>query len=249
MSSATRVEDLSQFGKALDDMPTRVLVRQGGVLVAELRRRYGTWGLAKMILPILRERRRIQRAHPETVAELRRDWGSGAVNEALTMTALFDVLVPVEGREGAYDVAKRIWQSIAPMSMRALYQSDDLARCDGDPFENFKRFHLALFDHSQHLFPNTQTDEGDLFTSTVTRCGNVEVFTALGAPELGRLGCDHDLAGYPTIAERHAFEFRRPSTIAKGGDVCRFRFYRAGTAPETELIDGVPVHWTDALNR
>jgi hypothetical protein len=246
---ATRVEELSQFGKALDDMPKRVLVRQASILVTELRRRYGTWGLAKMIVPILRERRRVERAHPATVVELRRDWGSGAVNEAFSMTALFNVLVLIEGREGAYDVVKRIFQSLAPTSMRALYQSDDLARCDGDPFENFKLFHLALFDHSQRLFPNTQTDEGNLFTSTVTRCGNVEVFAALGAPELGRLGCDHDLAGYPAIAERHAIEFRRPSTIAKGGDVCRFRFYRAGTAPETELIDGVPVRWNDALNR
>ena len=31
-------------------------------------------------------------------------------------------------------------------------------------------------------------------------------------------------------------EFRRPCTIAKGGDVCEFRFYRKGTAPDTELI-------------
>ena len=44
--------------------------------------------------------------------------------------------------------------------------------------------------------------------------GNVEVFGALGCPELGRLGCDHDLAGYPAVADRHDVEFRRPTTIA-----------------------------------
>ncbi len=249
MSTATHVEDLAQYGKALDDMPKRVLARQARVLVASLRRRYGTRGFLRMIVPIAKERRRIQKAHPATVADLRRDWGSGAVNEALGMTALFNVLAPVEGREGAYGVAKDIFEQVAPLSMRALYQSDDLARCAGDRFDNFKAFHLALFDSSQHLFPNTQTDEGDLFTSTVSRCGNVEVFGALGCPELGRLGCDHDLAGYPTIADRHGFEFRRPTTIAKGGDVCRFRFYREGTAPATEPIDGVEVKWTEALNR
>ncbi len=247
--TATRVEELSQFGKPLDDMPKRVLVRQMRVVLGELRRRYGVGRLAALVVAMGRERRRLQRAHPDTVAELRRDWGPGAVKEGLGMTALFNVLVLLEGREGAYDVCRHIFQAIAPMSMRALYQSDDLARCDGDRFENFKQFHLALFDASQNLFPNTQSDEGDLFTSTVTRCGNVEVFTALGAPELGRLGCDHDLAGYPMIEDRHRFEFRRPTTIAKGGDVCQFRFYRAGTAPPTELIDGVPVEWSTALNR
>ena len=249
MTTATRVEDLTRFGHGLDDMPKKVLVKQAGVLVAHLRRRYGFTHLVRLMGSIARQRRQILKAHPDTVAELRRDWGSGAVNEALGMTALFNALVPLEGRDGAYEVAKGIFQQIAPLSMRELYQSDELAACAGDRFENFKKFHLALFEHSQHLFPNTQTDEGDLLTSTVTRCGNVEVFTALGAPELGMLGCDHDLAGYPTIANRHDFEFRRPTTIAKDGDVCRFRFYRKGTAPDAEEIDGVPVKWVESLNR
>ena len=249
MATATRVEDLTRFGQGIDDMPKKVLVKQAGVLLAHLRRRYGLLGLVRLMGPIARERRQILKTHPETVAALRRDWGSGAVNEGLGMTALFNALVPLEGREGAYEVAKGIFQQIAPLSMRELYQSDQLAACPGDRFENFKKFHVALFETSQNLFPNTQTDEGDTFTTTVTRCGNVEVFSALGAPELGMLGCDHDLAGYPTIADRHGFEFRRPTTIAKGGDACRFRFYRTGTAPKTEDIDGVPVKWVESLNR
>ncbi len=249
VATATRVEELAQYGKGLDDMPKKVLARQAMVLVSELRRRYGTWRLVRTLAAVAGERRKIQNAHPDTVAILKRDWGSGAVNEALGMTALFNVLVPLEGRDGAYEVARSIFEAIAPMSMKALYQSDALARCEGDRFENFKNFHMALFDNSEHLFPNTQTDEGDLFTTTVTRCGNVEVFGALGCPELGKLGCDHDLAGYPTIAERHNFEFRRPTTIAKGSDACRFRFYRKGTAPATETIEGVQLSWIDELNR
>ena len=134
--------------------------------------------------------------------------------------------------------------------MAALYQTEDLANCGGDPFTNFKRFHLAMFDASQHVFPNQQVDESDdSFTTTVTRCSNVEVFNGLGCPELTELGCDHDLAGYPAISAVTNAEFRRPCTIAKGGETCDFRFYRTGTAPDTEIIDGVPVNWVDALNR
>lgn len=247
--TATRVEDLSRFGRPIDDMPKKVLVKQAGTLVSHLRQRYGTLRLARLMRTIARERRRIVKAHPDTVAELRRDWGPGALHEALFMTALFNTLVPLEGREGAYEVAKGIFEEIAPVSMKELYQSDQLAACPGDRFENFKRFHVALFETSQHLFPNTQTDDGDTFTTTVTECGNVTIFGALGCPELGMLGCDHDLAGYPAIADRHDFEFRRPTTIAKGSDACRFRFYRKGTAPATEDIHGVPVEWADSLNR
>jgi hypothetical protein len=249
VATANRVEDLEQYGKALDDFPKGLALRQLRIFISELRRRYRTRGLLRMVVPVVRQRRQIQRSHQATMADLRRDWGSRAVNEALMMAALFKELVPIEGRAGAYEVVKSIFQALAPHSMKALYQSDDLVMCPGDRFENFKTFHLALFDASQHVFPNTQTDEGDLFTSTVTRCANVEVFTAFDCPELGCLGCDHDLAGYPVIADRHEFVFRRPATIAKGGTTCDFRFYRKGTAPDTEIIGGVPVEWTEALNR
>lgn len=249
MPSETSVAKLDQYGKGLDDMPKKVIAGQAVVFLSQLRRRYGLRGLVRIMGSMIGERRRIEKGHADTVASLRSEWGPGAVTEALTMSALFNVLTPIEGREGAYGIAKEIFQEIAPVSMKALYQSDDLAQCAGDRFDNFKAFHLALFDNSQGLFPNVQTDEGDLFTTTVTRCGNVEVFTALGCPELGRLGCDHDLAGYPAIADRHDFEFRRPTTIAKGGEVCRFRFYRKSTAPDTEMIDETPVEWSDALNR
>ena len=41
----------------------------------------------------------------------------------------------------------------------------------------------------------------------------------------------------------------RPCTIAKGAETCEFAFYRRGTAPEIELIDGVPMRWEERLNR
>lgn len=244
-----RVEDLDRFGHPIDDMPRAIIARQAMVMVGELRRRYGTVGLLRMLPAIAAERRRLRLTHPVAVADLERDFGPGAVNEALSMTALFNTLAPREGREGAYEVARTIFAAIAPRSMEALYQSRDLAACEGDRFENFKKFHMAMFDGSQELFANTQSDAGDAFTTTVTRCGNVEAFRALGAPELGRLGCDHDLAGYPTIVDRHDVVFRRPTTIAKGGTTCRFLFYRRGTEPATEDIEGEPVEWAEDLNR
>ena len=61
--------------------------------------------------------------------------------------------------------------------------------------------------------------------------------TAIGCPELAKLGCDHDLAGYPVILDQVDAEFRRPCTLAKGGEYCDFNFYRKGTAPPTEHLN------------
>ncbi len=54
-------------------------------------------------------------------------------------------------------------------------------------------------------------------------------------PEIAKLGCDHDLAGYPCIEDRCNAEFRRPCTLAKGGEYCDFHFYRKGFAPKGDF--------------
>lgn len=83
----------------------------------------------------------------------------------------------------------------------------------------------------------SMVDEGDRLRIRVRTCANVDLFTAIGCPELGRLGCDHDLAGYPVILDRVNAEFRRPCTLAKGDDHCDFNFYRKGSAPPTEHLN------------
>jgi hypothetical protein len=92
-------------------------------------------------------------------------------------------------------------------------------------------------------------DEKDKHMLKIVSCINVDIFGALGCPELGKLGCDHDLTGYPAIEDRVQAEFRRPCTIAKGGSYCKFIFYRQGTAPETEEVDGKMVKWEPHLNK
>ncbi len=57
MADAIRVEDLAQYGRGLDDMPTRVIVRQSIVFMTELRRRYGIAGVARTMWSMLKERR------------------------------------------------------------------------------------------------------------------------------------------------------------------------------------------------
>jgi hypothetical protein len=60
-------------------------------------------------------------------------------------------------------------EKVAPHSMEAMYQVDELVRCEGDVFDNFKKFHMAMFsaDAMQPIFRNTQTAADDYFTTTV----------------------------------------------------------------------------------
>lgn len=248
MADTPKVEALDRFGRALDDFPKEVMARQVRIMLRELAYEVGSFGVPRLLTETMWERRQVKREHPEAM-ELLDKWGTRAVNEALMLVSLFNVLARRSDREHARSVVRSIFTKIAPHSMAALYQLEDLVRCDGDRFINFKKFHLALFNASQHLFPNTQTAGTDSFTSSVTRCSNVEVFTALGCPELTTLGCDHDIAGYPAISDEVDAVFRRPCTIARGSETCEFRFYRRGTEPATEVIDGVTIPWEESLSR
>lgn len=80
-------------------------------------------------------------------------------------------------------------------------------------------------------------NDEDRLRINVVSCANVDLFSALGCPELGKLGCNHDLADYPIILDRVDTQFRRPCTIATGNESCDFNFYRKGTAPPTEHLN------------
>ncbi len=56
-------------------------------------------------------------------------------------------------------------------------------------------------------------------------------------PEIAKLGCDHDLAGYPPIEDRVNATFRRPCTLAKGDACCDFNFYRKGFEPKGAYVN------------
>ena len=78
---------------------------------------------------------------------------------------MFLALAKRLGREEAYEFFKtRVMNEIAQTSMGLIYQVEDLKRCEGDTFENFKKFNIALFqrttrDGTWHM--ESHTDDPD----------------------------------------------------------------------------------------
>ncbi len=233
-----KVEDLSQFGKPLG-MPKKAQRKMLGIVLTALREKFGLLGMAPFFIKLLAEQRRIRKAHPDLVAKAA-EIGPEFAKNLVVLPALFNVTARRDGRELAYEFVKDIFQRVAVHSMPAIYQIDELVQCEGDRFENFKKFNVAMFeaiDRQGTWKSDSIVDEGDRLRIRVVSCANVELFSAIGCPELGKLGCEHDLAGYPLILDRMDAEFRRPCALAKGGDFCDFNFYRKGTAPPTEHLN------------
>jgi len=240
-----KVEELSQYGKTLSSLPKEALKKQESIVLREIRNKFGLIGILPFFIRLFLGQRELKRRYPEayqatlklgeTAAK-----GKSAAKEITMLISMFNIIARKEGREDAYEFVKGIFQKVAVYSMPAMYQVDDLVKCEGDVFDNFAKFTVAWFnamDKEGTWKVEDMRSEKDKLTFTVTECANCTICEAFDCPEIAKLGCDHDLAGYPVILDRVDAEFRRPHAIAKGDEYCDFAFYRKGTAPDTEHLN------------
>jgi len=234
-----KVEELPQYGKTLSGLPKEALKKQGEILLSEIRRKFGFFGMLPFFLKVLLEQRALKKKYPQAWQDALKI-SKDAAKEITMLIAMFNVIARKEGRENAYEFVKGIFQKIALYSMPAFYQIDDLVQCEGDVFENFVKFNIAWFnamnEEGTWIVEEIEAEE-DKLTIIVTECANCVLGKAFDCPDIAKLGCDHDLAGFPVILDRVSAEFRRPHTLAKGDEYCDFMFYRKGTAPDTEYLN------------
>jgi hypothetical protein len=234
-----KVEQLSQYGKTLTGLPKEAIKKQQAIVIRELRRKYGIFGIPPFFIKVFLEKKALITKYPEAYQEVVK-FGKITAKELPMLIAMFNVVAKKEGREDAYEFVKSIFQKVAVHSLPAMYQIDDLVKCEGDTFDNFAKFNMAWFNAMNEEGTwkvKEMTREKDHLTIVVDYCSGCEISKAFDCPEVAKLGCDHDLAGYPVFIDRVDAEFRRPHTIAKGDEYCDFHFYRKGTAPDNEHLN------------
>ncbi|MCB2175163.1 MAG: L-2-amino-thiazoline-4-carboxylic acid hydrolase [Actinomycetales bacterium] len=229
------VEQLPHYGKHFPFIPWSLTskLRVSWVFASELRRALGWPRFVAFWLALPFRLPTTLRHHAAGFREMRLRFGAIAEAEWVLLVVIHGVLERRDGATAAYDFARRAIQRASTFMMADFYQADLLARFE-DPFEAFWAYHRAMFSDDPN-YPNELLDvSDDLKVMVVHECRNCQIAT-MTLPELAPLGCDHDITGYKAIEERTGMEFRRPVTLAKDGQPCRFMFYRAGTAPEEEV--------------
>jgi 2-dehydropantoate 2-reductase len=237
--SPRKVEELEKFGAGLE-MPKDAVKEQGRIMFKALKKKFGFWGMIGVFADMFLIEFRLRKNNPETKKKALQI-SKVIEKELFTFSALYLALARRLGREEAYDFFKtEVMYKIAKTSMALIYQVKDLKQCEGDVFDNFKKMNIAMFERltkDKTWIMEDYKDEPDKLTIKVVSCANVELFTEVGAPELGMFGCDHDVAGYPNIEDDVNCDFRRFCTLAKGSDHCLFEFYRKGTAPHNANLN------------
>lgn len=231
-----KVEELSSYGTAFDHMPLKAQLLQMKVMFSEVKKKFGLFGTVGFVVKVYKKQKQLKKKYGETVNRRFADVPSSAIMELYMMSAIYLVIADREGKEKAYEFVKGIFQKIGPTAHESLYNVRDLKKCEGDIFTNFCKLNRSIFEKSAEKgFYTIEEirDSEDLQYLRLTKCLNVDAFSTLGCPEIGRLGCDIDIAGYApgAMGNKVNLDFRRPYTLINGDKACEFYYYRKGCAP------------------
>ena len=226
------VESLSMSGKALR-IPVAGLNKQWKIIGRHLIKEFGLPVCMVLLLQTLKQQKKITVEYPDAVAALRKT-GNDITTRLCRLGALFYVMAERRGRRRAYGIMEKMMRDMAAVAMPEIYRIAAPDMGDGEVFAGFKAFTRALFTEIDRIglwkhagFYETDT----LLSFKITSCMNVEFYRDIGCPEVAKLQCEYNHAGYLRLESATESEFRRPCTLAEGGGCCCFQFYRKGTAP------------------
>lgn len=228
-----KVEELKRYGEPFFDPPKETAGNAMKMIFKALTKRMGILGTVKFIFQCIAERKRVLK---EYAADFKKvdEINEGMRHMVSIFVSVLRILSNRYGREESYEVMKGALQAIGRYNMPLIYDAADLKKCDGDTFDNFKKLNRSAFEACDksgvvRIADSVETENMQSFI--LDRCDGCTIGAMFGWPEIGRMGCDHDLAGFPEIEDSLDFVFRRHKTLARGDEVCDFTFYRKGTEP------------------
>lgn len=228
----TEISKVPYYGKSFPIIPRKASVRQKEMM-AFIKVQFKEMGFFRTLgfwFTVPFRLKGSYKKYKDGLDLTQKSFGKQAKMEWAFLFLSYNKMLKLKGEDYAYAFVKKSIQAAAPDVMNDMYQADYLKKFE-DPFEAFWLYHKAIFKDDKD-YPNYFIEDGENGAKEmiVTSCRNCDIAN-LSIPALAKMGCDHDCVGYPAISEQTQMDFRRPTTIAKGGDVCRFMFFRKGTAP------------------
>lgn len=232
-----KVENLERYTKSFGDAPKELIKLVQKEFLSKLRKKFGIFGMLLFFLKVLREASKMKKKYSVAYNSYKQSIPNPKlVDEFVLFASVFNVLLKHhESRDEAYEYLKDLLNGAWQYSLMLMYQVDELCRCEGDLFDNFKKMNIGIFKSSSVEYNVKKiTNEENHLHIVVDKCLNVEMANSFGVPELTKIGCDHDIVAYPLVEKRTDSVFRRPCSLAKDNKECEFHFYRKGHEPAGE---------------
>lgn len=227
------VEELPRFGQPFMEPPKAAALYAMKTIFKTFRKKLGLKDTILFIFRVISEKKSVKFFYTEEFNKLE-EINKGMGNMVAIYVSIFRLLSDKYNREEAYNIVKEAIQDIGRYNMPLIYDIEPLLQCSGNTFENFKKLNLSAFLASEKagvVNISLIEDQENVQRIHLDRCDGCSLGSMFGWPEIGKLGCDHDIAGYSEIEDKLGIVFRRHKTIAKGDNICDFTFYKKGFEP------------------
>jgi len=226
------VESLKNYGRPYSETltalprPVQGLIRDKGGKV--IRKHLGLPGLLRLLFIAWRNKRRMLRVNLDPVR--RRGLASEeTIGFIIQNTALFAATARIAGVDRALAIHREIVDEIAgPMNKAILPSGSEIDRL-GDPFTVFRQYLLAFLEAERkaglHEYRIAE-DSDRAIAADITYCAFCEIPRRLGIMEACESSCYSDEVFFPGFLKPLGLRFVRTTTIARGGELCDFRFER-----------------------
>ena len=226
------VESLKNFGRPYSETltalprPVQRLIRDKGAEV--IRKHLGLTGLLRLLFFSWKEKRRMLGANLDPVR--RRELASEEiVSFIIRNAALFSATARIAGMDRALAIHREITDGIAvPINEAILPSRSEIERL-GDPFAAFKQYVVVFLEAERkaglHEYRIAE-DSDQAIAIDITYCAFCEIPKRLGMVEACESSCYSDEVFFPGFLEPLGMRFVRTTTMARGGELCDFRFER-----------------------
>jgi hypothetical protein len=225
------VKDLKNYGKPLkipDGVPKKVQKRVNKESLRIIKKNIGLIRLIRLMFLMMRENWRMSKHDMSEVRErglCDKDFLKGQIQ----MAAFFFALSKIVGKEKALEIFNEIMDTVGTTAMGAFLPEPEDFKKVGDPFEAFRKYFIAFMAVDKevgiHDFEVIEDTE-DAIQVNVTYCAYYEIPKQLGVVEACQPNCYADDVFFPEFCEKMGTRFIRKGTLARGDDVCDFRFER-----------------------
>lgn len=228
------VKDLRNYGKPLkipEGVPKDVekWVRKETLRI--IRKNIGLINLIRLLFRMMAENRRMS-AHDMSAVRQRGLADGDFLKGQIQMAALFSAMSRIFGKERALEISREIMDTAGPAVLGVIMPESEDFKKVGDPFEAFRKYNMA------HMAANKEAgihdfevieDGEDAFQINVTYCASCEIPKQLGVVEACQPSCYADDVFFPDFCEKMGTRFIRKGTLARGDDVCDFRYERVSS--------------------
>jgi hypothetical protein len=228
----TGIKNLKNYGKpmneSMDEMSSKIKRKIRFASLKTMLRHLGIIRFMRIVFDASREQRRLEK-HDYEIVRKKGIADNGFVNSQIQSAALFSAMAKVVGKEKALELQMEIAEKIACDVMSNMFPSVEELDATEDAFLASNRYLKAMFEANKragiHDYEIVE-DSWDAFQANVTYCAFQAIPEEVGLGEACLASCRCDEIFLPEYCAQIGACFKRKSTLARGADMCDFRFER-----------------------